>query len=182
MTHLESETWAVCSSDFFFGNCWTPLFYLDILLFFLWQPAFLKVRPRVILLPSPACSPSNLNEPCNLLASYFAHFNYVVGHSMCDIDRTCETFSGFWDLPFTKKLLSLKEIGLSSSARLKKKKWEEDSNITILYPWIVFKNFFWNKKCLTHMKVHTCSLTMLTQIFWASRQKEHRFTAPTCTS
>lgn len=110
--------------DFFFGNCCTPLFYLQILFsFFLWQPAFIKVRPRIIFLPSLPCSPISLNEPCNVtLASYSAHFNYVVGHSMCDIDRTRETFSGFWDLPFTKKLLSLKEIGLSSSARLKKKK------------------------------------------------------------
>lgn len=142
MTHLESESWAVCSSDFFFGNCWTPLFYLDILLFFLWQPAFLKVRPRVILLPSPACSPSNLNEPCNLLASYLAHFNYVVGHSMCDIDRTCETFSGFRDLPFTKKLLSLKEIGLSSSARLKKKKSEKRTQILQYYTLELYSRIF----------------------------------------
>lgn len=29
------------------------------------------------------------------LISYLAHLNYVVGHSVCDIDRTGETFSGF---------------------------------------------------------------------------------------
>jgi hypothetical protein len=46
-----------------------------------------------------------------------AYFNYFVGHSMCDIDRPGETLSGFWDFPLTKKLLSFKKIGLSSSAK-----------------------------------------------------------------
>lgn len=52
--------------------------------------------------------------------SHLAYFNNFVGHLMCDIDRAGKTFSGFWDFALTKKLLSLKKIGLSSSARGKK--------------------------------------------------------------
>lgn len=50
----------------------------------------------------------------------FAYFNDVVGHRMCDVDAAGEAFSGLRDLPLAKKLLALKEVGLSSPARNKK--------------------------------------------------------------
>lgn len=99
------------------------------------------------------------------LASYFTYLNDFVGHRVCDIDGTGETVSGFWDFPLAQKLLPLKKIGLSSSAREKNSEAESRSDNKTLV-WDIFL-----KRCDSFKSAHQTS-SRLAQIPGASGQKE----------